>query len=131
EVEVKRDGGVYTISFADGKVTKKLKKIGTCGDRNTGTAIRILPNKKYFDSAKVSLDGLERIVRSKAVLLPGVKVTLTIETAKETKKQTWSYPEGMKGYLAGLLGKERAAAPIFDGENYVKESEANGFAGGA
>jgi topoisomerase IV subunit B len=130
EVEVKRDGGVYTISFADGKVTKKLKKIGTCGDRSTGTAIRIWPNKKYFDSAKVSLDDLERIVRSKAVLLPGVKVTLTIETAKETKKQTWSYPEGMKGYLAELIGKAAAVAPIFDGENYVKDSEANGFAVG-
>src|SRR5262245_1229991 len=130
EVEVKRDGGVYTIAFADGKVTKKLKKVGTCGDRNTGTSIRIWPNKKYFDSAKVALDDLERIVRSKAVLLPGLKVTLSIETAKETKKQTWSYPEGMKGYLAELIDKEGAVAPIFDGEKYVSDAEANGFAAG-
>src|SRR5258706_1646207 len=130
EVEIKREGGVHQIAFADGKVVKKLKKVGSVGEKNTGTSIRIWPNKKYFDSAKVSLDDLERIVRSKAVLLPGVKVTLNIETAKETKKQTWNYPEGMKGYLVELIGKGSAVAPVFDGEKFVKESEANGFAAG-
>jgi topoisomerase-4 subunit B len=127
EVEIKRDGGVHAIAFADGAVTKKLKKTGSVGEKNTGTSLRIWPNKKYFDSPKVSLDDLERIVRSKAVLLPGVKVTLNIETAKETKKQTWNYPEGMKGYLTELIGKGNAVAPVFDGEKYVSEADANGF----
>jgi len=130
EVEIKREGGVHTISFADGAVEKKLKKTGSVGEKNTGTSLRIWPNKKYFDSPKVSLDDLERIVRSKAVLLPGVKVTLNIETAKETKKQTWNYPEGMKGYLTELIGKGNAVAPVFDGEKYVSEADANGFHAG-
>ena len=130
EVEIKRDGGVHAIAFEDGKVTKKLKKTGTVGEKNTGTSLRIWPNKKYFDSPKVSLADLERIVRSKAVLLPGVKVTLNIETAKETKKQTWNYPEGMKGYLKEVIGDGSAVAPIYDGEKFVSESEANGFATG-
>ncbi|MBI3042586.1 MAG: DNA topoisomerase IV subunit B [Betaproteobacteria bacterium] len=130
EVEIKRDGGVHTIAFADGAVAKKLKKTGSCGEKNTGTSLRIWPNKKYFDSPKVSLDDLERIVRSKAVLLPGVKVTLNIETAKETKKQTWSYPEGMKGYLTELIGAAQAVAPAFDGEKVVTDADANGFAAG-
>ena len=63
------------------------------------------PTRSTSTRPKVSLDDLERIVRSKAVLLPGVKVTLNIETAKETTKRTWNYPEGMKGYLAELLGE--------------------------
>jgi len=67
-------------------------------------------------------------VRSKAVLLPGVKVTLNIEGPKETTTHTWSYPEGMKGYLAELLAETQPVAPIFDGENYIKE--ANGYAVG-
>ena len=62
-------------------------------------------------------------MRSKAVLLPGVKVTLNIEGAKETESRTWSYPEGMKGYLAELLAEAQAVAPIFDGEKYVDRSE--------
>ena len=67
-------------------------------------------------------------MRSKAVLLPGVKVTLNIETAKEIESRTWNYPEGMKGYLSELLADAQAVAPIFHGEKYVTES--NGFAAG-
>jgi topoisomerase IV subunit B len=130
EVEIRREGAVHAIAFADGAVSRKLRKVKSCGPRDTGTSLRIWPNRKYFDSPKVSLDDLERIVRSKAVLLPGVKVTLNIETAKETKRQTWNYPEGMKGYLTELIGQLNPVAPVFDGQKYVQEAEANGFAVG-
>src|SRR5262249_6876844 len=130
DVEIKREGALYAIAFADGAVTKKLKKVKSVGAKDTGTSLRIWPNKRYFDSCKVSLESLERIVRSKAVLLPVVNVTLSIETAKETRKQTWNYPEGMKSYLKELIGAANSVAPVFDGEKYVAESEANGFATG-
>ena len=128
EVEVKRDGAIYRIVFANGAVAEKLKKLRSCPARDTGTSLRIWPNKKYFDSPKVSLPDLERIVRSKAVLLPGVKVTLNIEGPKETTTRTWSYPDGMKGYLTELLADAEPVGAIFDGENYIKE--ANGYAVG-
>ncbi|MGE5525700.1 MAG: DNA topoisomerase IV subunit B [Rhodospirillaceae bacterium] len=128
EVEVKREGGVHVIVFENGEVAQKLKRIANAGRNETGTRLRIWPNKKYFDSPKVSLPDLERIVRSKAVLLPGVQVTLNIEGAKETTTRTWSYPEGMKGYLKELLADTEPVAPIFDGEKYVQEG--NGFAPG-
>ena len=128
EVEVKREGGVHRIVFENGVVAQKLKKMRSCPAKETGTELRIWPNKKYFDSPKVALADLERIVRSKAVLLPGVKVTLNIEGPKETTSRTWSYPEGMKGYLAEVLAGTQPVAAIVDGENYIKE--ANGFAVG-
>jgi len=128
EVEVRREGGVHTMAFADGAVARKLKKVRNCAKNDTGTSVHVWPNKKYFDSPKVSLPDLERIVRSKAVLLPGVKVTLNIEGAKETTSRTWSYPEGMKGYLAELLADAQPVAPVFEGEKYVQEG--NGFAAG-
>jgi topoisomerase-4 subunit B len=130
ELEIKRDGALHAIAFENGAVTKKLRKVKSVGAKETGTSLRIWPNRKYFDSPKVSLDDLERIVRSKAVLLPGVNVTLNIETAKETRKQAWNYPEGMKSYLKELIGGAIAVAPVFDGDKYVAESEANGFATG-
>ncbi len=128
EVEVRREGGVHAMAFADGAVARKLKRVRNCAKNDTGTSVHIWPNKKYFDSPKVSLPDLERIVRSKAVLLPGVKVTLNIEGAKETATRTWSYPDGMKGYLAELLADGQPVAPIFEGEKYVQEG--NGFAAG-
>src|SRR5687768_2258256 len=121
EVEVKRDGDVYEIAFANGVVARKLKRVRSAKRGETGTSLRIWPNGKYFDSAKISIDDLERIVRSKAVLLPGVKVTLSVEGAKETTTQSWNYPEGMKGYLGELLAQSQPVAPIFDGEKYVQE----------
>lgn len=131
EVEVRRDGGVHKMAFADGVVSEKLKRAGTVPKNVTGTLLRIWPNKRYFDSGKISMPELERIVRSKAVLLPGVVVTLNVEGARdgqETVSRTWSYPEGMKGYLKDLLAGAEPLVPIFDGEKYVQE--ANGFAVG-
>ncbi len=131
KVEIRREGGVYKMAFADGEVVEKLKRTGATPKNENGTLLRIWPNKKYFDSGKVSAPELERIVRSKAVLLPGVAVTLNVEGAREgqeTVSRTWSYPEGMKGYLKDLLGDTEPVAPIFDGEKYVQE--ANGFAVG-
>jgi len=131
EVEIRREGGIHKMAFGDGEVVEKLKRTGATPKNENGTLLRIWPNKKYFDSGKVSAPELERIVRSKAVLLPGVAVTLNVEGAREgqeTVSRTWSYPEGMKGYLKDLLADAEPVAPIFDGEKYVQE--ANGFAVG-
>ena len=53
------------------------------------------------------------------MLLPGVKVTLNIERARRRRAQTWTYPEGLKGYLAELSDGAEPVAPIFDGEKYL------------
>jgi topoisomerase-4 subunit B len=131
EVEVKRDGRIHRIVFAGGDVAEKLKVIGTCGARTTGTSVRIHPDPKYFDSPTVSLPDLTRLLRAKAVLLPGVKVSLHVEKGKERKTQTWSYPEGLKGYLEELSEGAQPVAPIFEGETYCgKPKEGDTFAEG-
>ena len=127
EVEVVREGERHRIVFADGDVKEKLKKVGSA--KGSSTTLRIWPNKKYFDSPKVSMPDLERLVRSKAVLLPGVTVTLTVEGSKDGTR-TWKYPEGMAGYLNEMLttGELQAVAPVVTAERYVEEG--NGFAKG-
>jgi topoisomerase IV subunit B len=125
EVEIKREGETHRIVFADGDVKEKLKKAGAA--KGSGTTLRIWPNAKYFDSPKVSMPDLERLVRSKAVLLPGVTVTLTVEGSKDGTR-TWKYPEGMTGYLNEMLDGLPAVAPVASAERYVEES--NGFAKG-
>jgi topoisomerase-4 subunit B len=44
---------------------------------------------------------------------------LRIEQGKTPKTQTWSYPEGLTGYLAELSGGLEPVAPIFAGETYL------------
>jgi topoisomerase-4 subunit B len=130
EVEVRRDGKVHRIAFADGDVVEKLKVVGTAG-RATGTTVRTYPDPRYFDAPAVSIVELERVLRAKAVLLPGVRVTLHVEKGKEEKSRTWSYPDGLTGYLAELADGASPVAPIFSGETYLgKPKEGDSHAEG-
>jgi len=131
EVEVKRDGKVHRIVFAGGDVAEKLKVIGTCGQRATGTLVRAYPDPKYFDSATISLPDLERTLRAKAVLLPGVKITLQVEKGKDWKTQSWTYPGGLEEYLKELADGMTPVAPIFAGEKHLgKPQDGDMFAEG-
>jgi topoisomerase-4 subunit B len=119
EVEVRRDGRIHRMVFAGGEVAEKLKVIGTCAQRASGTTLRAWPDPKYFDSPDVSVPDLERALRAKAVLLPGVKVTLHVEKGREWRTQTWSYPGGLEEYLAELGDGATPVVPVFAGETYL------------
>ncbi|MGB0466086.1 MAG: DNA topoisomerase IV subunit B [Pontibacterium sp.] len=101
EVIVKRDGNVYRIGFADGDKVSELEIIDSCGKRNTGTTVRFTPNPEYFDSPKFSVSSLKHILRAKAVLCPGLKVTFTNLTGSEKEKDEWFYEDGLIAYLKG------------------------------
>ena len=101
EVEVRRDGGVYTMAFRHGDKASNLKKTGEVGKRNTGTAIRFWPDKKYFDSLNFSVPRLKHVLRAKAVLCPGLQVTFSDEKSGES--ENWQYEGGLQDYLGENL----------------------------
>jgi len=68
-VNVKRGGKEYCISFASCEVKSKLDVVDEVGKRNTGTSIQFWPDKKYFDTTKISVSRLKHVLRAKAVLL--------------------------------------------------------------
>ena len=120
EVEVRREGKIHAVSFSEGgEKISALAVLGDCG-KQTGTRVRVVPDPKYFDSPKTPHAELERLLRSKAVLLPGVKVTLAVEqTDGGVAEKTWRYPEGLAGYLKEIAGEEQAVAPLYAAENYA------------
>lgn len=123
EVEVKRDGGLHRIVFADGNVIEPLSQIGKVGARTTGTSLRVWPNPKYFHSPNISRTELEHLLRAKAMLLPGVKVTLNIESGSGFDTTEWHFEGGMAQYLDQMIGDDTPIAPAFSGEKYLKESD--------
>lgn len=131
EVNVKREGKVYRIAFAEGAVIEPLTEIGKCPVKDTGTTVRMWPNARYFEHASYNITELERLLRAKAVLLPGVTVSLT-RTAKngESQTQTWHYPQGLSGYLDQAIGEAEPLVPIFAAENYLHEDSEHDFAEG-
>jgi topoisomerase-4 subunit B len=128
EVTVYRDGGQYDMRFLDGTAEKPLKKTASCPKKQTGTSVRAWPNPKYFDSPSVNLAQLEHSLRSKAVLLPGITITLNLEKSGETK--SWTYPDGLRGYLAEALSEFELATPILLQEKFARKDDNNGFAEG-
>ena len=121
EVTVWRDGQISTLTFADGKVIEKLKtKPSSKQDKSHGTRVRVWPDGKYFDSSAIPMADLIRLLRSKAVLLPGVKVTLIQE--KSGDSQTWQYAQGLRGYLNEAIaqaGHGPEVIPPFEAEQYA------------
>ncbi len=131
EVMVWREGRVHQLAFGNGEVIEKLKSRAIARDeKKSGTRVTAWPNPKYFDSPAISQPDLQRLLRSKAVLLPGVKVTLTI--AKTGDTQTWQYDQGLRGYLIETLAQASNTdplIPLFEGEQYAN-ADAEGFAEG-
>ena len=111
EVEIKRGGNRYAISFAGGKKTSKLAKIGTVGLRNTGSTVRFWPDEQYFDTAKFSVRRLKHVLRAKAVLCPRLTVTFTNKhTGRDRFLVFRRWPEGLSARKpAGLRSHSRRA----------------------
>ncbi len=101
EVRVKRGGVEYGMTFAGGERRTPLSEIGKVGRQNTGTAIRFTPDPKYFDTIKIAPPRLKHLLRAKAVLCPGLTVTLYDESADE--RDTWYFEDGLKAYLAAAM----------------------------
>ncbi|MDP3169121.1 MAG: ATP-binding protein, partial [Polaromonas sp.] len=97
-----RDGMVAKLVFEAGDVTEKLHlRKAVEGDRKSGTTVRAWPDAKYFEASALPMAELTHLLRSKAVLMPGVTVTLLVEKTKET--QTWIYKGGLRDYLMQTL----------------------------
>lgn len=101
-VEVKRDGKIYQMQFANGDKQSELLEVGKVGRANTGTAIVFLPDAKYFDSPRISVSKLKHVLRAKAVLCPGLKISLKNEATNE--EWFWHYENGLKEYLLDSVG---------------------------
>jgi topoisomerase-4 subunit B len=114
EVWIKRDGKEHNMAFAHGDKVSELEEIGSVGRANTGTTLRFWPDESYFDSPKFSQRQLKHLLRAKAVLCPGLKVSFRDETSDE--EQVWCYQDGLKDYLSqSLEGLEMVPSDPFVG----------------
>jgi topoisomerase-4 subunit B len=102
EVWVRRGGKEYNMAFSGGEKVSKLEEVGSVGKQNTGTTLRFWPDEKYFDAVKFSMSRLRHVLRAKAVLCPGLHVSLFDEAA-DTREE-WCYQDGLRDYLLGELG---------------------------
>ncbi len=124
ECRIKRAGIEHSIAFKDGETVEPLKTVGEVGKRNTGTIVRFWPDPKYFDSAHVSRPRLQHLLRAKAILCPGL--TITLDDAADDSSQRWHYQDGLTDYLnEHLEGSEHLPASPFTARFSGSDSEVN------
>ena len=121
EATTHRDGQVAKIVFSAGDVTEQLQlRKAVEGDRRQGTTVRVWPDPKYFESSQLPMAELAHLLRSKAVLMPGVTVSLVNEKTKET--QSWQYKGGLRDYLMQTLTGD-PVIPLFEGEGFAQNND--------
>ncbi len=127
EATTYREGMVARLVFEAGDVVEPLqiRKNGE-GDRKSGTTVRVWPDGKYFESLALPMAPLAHLLRSKAVLMPGVTVTLVNEKTKDT--QVWLYKGGLRDYLLQTLTGE-LVIPVFEGDGFA-DAHSDNFAEG-
>ena len=117
EVATHREGQVATLVFSGGDVIEPLQlRAQASGDRRQGTSVRAWPDAKYFESSNLPMPELTHLLRSKAVLMPGVSVSLVNEKTRDT--QTWQYKGGLRDYLGQTLSAD-PVIPLFEGEGFA------------
>jgi topoisomerase-4 subunit B len=105
------------MGFANGDVLEPLAVVPELNRKKTGTRVRVWPDNSFFDSGVIPINELMHLLRSKAVLMAGVKVTLVNEKTGDTRN--WQYEDGLAGYLSEALEGLELRVPMFQGEQFA------------
>ena len=112
EVEVLRDGVLYTQTFkTGGEKVSSIKKEKT-NRKGSGTTVRFLPSKHIFSTIIWSYETLAERLRESAFLLKGLTITLTDE--RTNKSDVFCYEEGIRNFIQYLNEEKDTLSPIVD-----------------
>ncbi len=111
ELEIWRNGQVYTQSYERGHPIAELEVTGTTKKR--GTKITFRPDDQIFETTEFSFDTLAQRLRELAFLNGGV--TITIDDERDGKSHNFLYEGGINSFVE-YLNQNKAAVndkPIY------------------
>jgi len=98
DLEIKREGGVYTQSYKRGKPTTGLKKIGKT--KKTGTKVTFKPDPEVFKSIEFNFDILSQRLRELSYLNKGLLISIVDE--RTDKRNDFQYKGGINEFVQYL-----------------------------
>ena len=105
DVKVYKEGKIYTMSFAKGKVTKPIECIGTCSEEEQGTEVHFLPDASIFEESVYDFETLKIRLRETAFLTKNLKIRLVDEREGQEKEKEFHYEGGIQEFVT-FLNKE-------------------------
>ncbi|MBI4378651.1 MAG: DNA topoisomerase (ATP-hydrolyzing) subunit B [Nitrospinae bacterium] len=112
EVEIKRDGRVYSQIYEIGKPVTELKVIGRT--TTTGTKVKFKPDDKIFETVKFNFDILSQRLREVAFLNKGLWINIVDE--RNDKRHEFYYEGGVVSFIEYL---NRNKTPLFKDPVYI------------
>ncbi|WP_455009991.1 DNA topoisomerase (ATP-hydrolyzing) subunit B [Oribacterium sinus] len=107
DVKVYKEGKIYTMSFAKGKVTKPIECIGTCSEEEQGTEVHFLPDASIFEESVYEFETLKIRLRETAFLTKNLKIRLVDEREGIEQEKEFHYEGGIQEFVSFLnKGKE-------------------------
>lgn len=97
EVEIKRNGKIYALSFSRGKTVEKLKEIGEA--RRTGSKTMFWPDEDIFEETEFDYNTLQYRLREMAFLNKSLRIKLKDERAGQKRKDEFYYEGGIREFI--------------------------------
>lgn len=110
DVEVKRDGYIYTLHFEHGENVGGLKKKKYTGS-DTGTITRWKPDLQVFTDIDVPVEYYVETIKRQAVVNPGLVFELRVQTDEGFETTEFCYKEGIADYVREIA-EETALTPV-------------------
>ena len=111
EVNIKRDGAEYFISFKNGgHLDKKLTKIGKTN--KTGVKVRFMPDDEIFQNTIFSFSTICERMQESAFLLKNL--TIEIYDENTDRKESYHYEKGLNAFAEYLNTDKKVLHKPFD-----------------
>ena len=105
DVEVKRDGFIYTLHFEHGENVGGLKK-EPYGKKDTGTKIRFKPDIQVFTEIDAPIEYFDDVLRRQAIVNPGILFQFKNQEGRSFNATDYVYENGIADYVKEIADEK-------------------------
>ena len=116
EVEVKRDGKVYTQTYIKGSPATEVKEVGETD--STGTTIKFWPDGNIFETTNFVYETLNHRLRELAFLSSGLTIGIKDIRGEEPLEKVYFYDGGIKSFVEWI---NKSKTPIHTDIIYISK----------
>ena len=123
EVQVHKNGQIYEMKFARGKITQEMKVVGKTN--RTGTTVTFKPDPEMFDTLEYNYETLHTRMREEAFLNAGLRIQTVDLRPGQEKEDDMCYAGGIREFV-GYINRNKT--PIHDGVIYMSGAREDSMA---
>ena len=109
EVQVHKNGEIYEMKFARGKITQEMKVVGKTD--HTGTTVTFKPDPEMFDTLEYNYETLHTRMREEAFLNAGLRIQTVDLRPGQEQEADMCYEGGIREFVSYINRNKDALHP--------------------